>query len=480
MSIASFSEQLRSKEISVEQLFANSLSNAKKASELNVFTNLVDANEQQISKAQVAIDGGDVNPLCGIPIAYKDIFCTLDLPTTCGSKILTTYKSPYESHATKQLFDAGAITVGKCNMDEFAMGSTGENSSFGPSLNPWNKKHAPGGSSSGSAVAVAAGVVPVALGTDTGGSVRMPAAYCGISGMKPTYGHVSRRGMVAYSSSMDQAGVFALNADDLRTTLATIAGNDPWDSTSNRDHEKIITSITTKHDLSNLRIGIADEFFSEHVDAGISDLVKQAIDELGKLGAEVVNIKFPHLEYAVSAYYIIACAEASSNLARFDGLLYGTRDEASTLDDCVMQSRSHGFGAEVQKRIMLGTFCLSHGYVDAYYHQAQKIRQLLASDFDKAFATCDVIATPTTPTTAPLLGAFTAHPELMYQQDICTVTANMCQLPAISIPCGLIDDMPVGMQLLGPRNHDGVLLSVAERFQQATDHHQMRSDFFIQ
>lgn len=472
MTLAELGEQLRSKDTTATQLLTAAQERADSCAKLNAFITRSDEQAtEQAQRAQERIDNGDAGPLCGIPIAFKDIFCTLGTPTSCGSKLLEGFLSPYESHVTDKLGAAGTVSIGKCNMDEFAMGSTGENSAFGPTHNPWNHAHSCGGSSSGSAVAVAAGIVPVAIGTDTGGSVRMPAAYCGISGIKPTYGNVSRRGMVAYSSSMDQAGVFATCAADLRTTLLHMAGHDPFDATSYPDNEMILESITQRKELSELRIGVAEEFFSTGVDNQVAATVRETLTQLEELGATIVPVKFPHLGQAVSAYYIIACAEASSNLARFDGLLYGNRVTAETLDETIKQSRSQGFGAEVQKRIMLGAYCLSHGYVDEYYNQANKVRQLLKHDFQAVFNQCDLIATPTTPTTAPKLGAFAEDPELMYSQDVCTVTANMCQLPALSIPCGMVDELPVGIQLLGPRHSDGLLLSAAEGFQAATEHH---------
>lgn len=452
------------------ELHAQAFQQAKTHANLNAFITLTPASEQALADAQARLDTGTGGMLCGIPIAYKDIFCTANVKTTCASKLLAEYIPPYESHVTALLNAAGAICVGKCNMDEFAMGTTGENSAFGATRNPWNPAHSSGGSSSGSAVAVATRTVPVAIGTDTGGSVRMPAAYCGISGIKPTYGLVSRRGIIAYASSLDQAGVLATTAADLRATLTIMAAHDPAESTS-LPNAALPAASPAKDNLRGLRVGIATEFFEASVTDPVATTVQEAVTELGKLGASTVAVSIPNLEYAVEAYYIIACAEASSNLARYDGLLYGKRAQADNLLDLVQRSRSEGFGKEVQRRILLGTFVLSHGYVDAYYRQAQKIRQLLLTDFKTAFDSCDLIAAPATPTTAPQLGLFSDDPVQMYNQDICTVTANLCGLPALSIPCGLAGGMPVGLQLIGAAHSDSHLLSVAEHFQKITDYH---------
>ena len=444
---------------------------AKQHAHLNAFITLhQEATQATIKHAQTRLAKSGPAPLIGIPIAHKDIFCTAGIRTTCASQILANYTPPYESHVTKLLDDAGAVSIGKCNMDEFAMGTTGENSSFGATLNPWNQGHCAGGSSSGSAAAVAARIVPAATGTDTGGSVRLPASYCGICGIKPTYGMISRRGIVAYASSLDQAGVFATNASDLRIMLASMIGHDAQDSTSLTD--AAIESRSAATNNSKLTIGMADEFFATGVNTQVAALVRSAVAKLSDHGLATSSVKFAHLDYAVPAYYIIACAEASSNLARYDGMLYGYRADASDLSTTVMRSRSEGFGQEVQRRIMLGSFVLSHGYVDAYYRQAQKIRQLLVDDFKLAFANCDLIAAPTSPTAAPKIGEFSDDPLLMYSQDVCTVPASMAGLPALSIPCGMLDGLPVGLQLIGPARSENLLLRVAELYQQLTDHHQ--------
>lgn len=470
MDLTALASALAAGRISPREAQGEALARAARAEGLNAFVALTpERAEREAAAAQEEIARPAASALCGAPVAHKDIFMTAGAVTSCASDILRDYVAPYESFATAQLADAGMVMIGKCNMDEFAMGTTGENSAFGATANPWNPAHSPGGSSSGSAAAVAARVVLAATGTDTGGSVRMPAAYCGICGIKPTYGQVSRRGIVAYASSLDQAGVLATSARDLRLVLATMARHDPADSTSlaaaGVPAQSGIDALTGK------RVGIAREFFAGGTDAGVAARVHEAIDALGKLGARVSEISIPHLEHAISAYYIIACAEASSNLARYDGLLYGNRATADTLDQTVRRSRSQGFGAEVQRRIMLGAFVLSHGYVDAYYRQAQRVRRLLARDFAAAFAKVDLIATPAAPTTAPPLGAFADDPVKMYSQDICTAPVNLAGLPALALPCGQSEGLPVGLQLIGPALSEDLLLSCAEAYQRESDHH---------
>lgn len=473
MRITEQAKELRQGKASVAELLSDAGRRMEAGKRLNAFiSDRLERVADVSDKAQKRIDAGDASLLCGIPIALKDIFMTKGDRTTCASKILDQYVSPYESHVSGLLNEAGAINVGKCNMDEFAMGTTGENSCYGPALNPWNEDHSPGGSSSGSAVAVAARIVAASVGTDTGGSVRTPAAYCGICGIKPTYGAASRRGMVAYASSLDQAGAFATSAADLRILLASMLGHDPQDSTSLPD-SKFAAETFGAEDLKGLRIGVAKEFFAAGVDGGVAACVNQAIEQIEKLGAKVKEVSFSHLDHAVPAYYIIACAEASSNLARYDGLLYGTRVQADDLTACVERSRSEGFGEEVQRRIMLGAFVLSHGYVDAYYRQAQRVRRMLMADFADAFGDCDLIATPAAPTTAPRLGAFADDPVLMYSQDICTAPVNLAGLPAIAVPCGLVDGLPAGLQLVGPKNSENRLLGVCEQYQLHSDHHEM-------
>ena len=473
MSLAKQADALRGRKISVAELVSEAKRKIDAGSGLNAFiTERHDLALQEASEAQRRIDEGDSSPLCGMPIAIKDIFMTKGDRTTCGSQILGDFVAPYESHVTSLLRDAGTINVGKCNLDEFAMGTTGENSSFGPTLNPWDEGRSPGGSSSGSAAAVAARIVASSIGTDTGGSVRMPAAYCGVCGIKPTYGLASRRGMVAYASSLDQAGAFATSAADLRIVLGAMLGHDPMDSTSLTD-SRIAGEDFTEEDLKGLRIGVAKEFFAAGVDGAVASNVMDAVARFEKLGATVSDVSIAHLDHAIHAYYIIACAEASSNLARYDGLLYGTRSKADDLTDCVERSRSDGFGDEVQRRVMLGAFVLSHGYVDAYYRQAQRVRRMLMVDFAGAFEDCDLIATPAAPTTAPKLGAFANDPVRMYSQDVCTVPVNLAGLPAIAVPCGLADGLPAGIQLIGPKRSEHMLLGACEQYQLHTNHHEM-------
>ena len=474
MELTQLAARLRARELSVAEAVTQAQQQAERLDELNAF---ISFNPEQAAvsatQAQRHLDAGSAPTLCGIPIAHKDIYMTAGIRTTCASQILQNYIAPYESHVTGLLAAVGAVSIGKCNLDEFAMGTTGENSSFGPSLNPWDKQHSPGGSSSGSAVAVAARIVPAATGTDTGGSVRMPASYCGICGIKPTYGLASRRGIIAYASSLDQAGAFATSATDLRVVLQAMIGHDDADSTSLLDANLNQPGLT-QESLAGIRIGIAKEFFASGVTAGISAGVHDALAELERQGAQLIDVSIPHLDHAISAYYIIACAEASSNLARFDGLLYGTLASGSDLLETVKKSRSQGFGVEVQRRIMLGAFILSHGHIDAYYRQAQRIRRLLVCDFEDAFRECDLIATPAAPTTAPKLGSFKDDPVLMYSQDICAAPVNLAGLPALAVPCGLLNNLPFGLQLIGPARSENLMLDVAERYQTTTAHHQAR------
>ncbi len=473
MRLAAQAAALRGRKSSVAEAVSEAEGKISAAKDLNAFITVrADAAKADAESAQEKIDGGDASPLCGIPIAVKDVFMTKGDRTTCASQILADYVSPYESHVSGLLKEAGAVCVGKSNMDEFAMGTTGENSSFGPTLNPWDTGRSPGGSSSGSAVAVAAGIVAAAIGTDTGGSVRMPAAYCGICGIKPTYGLASRRGMVAYASSLDQAGAFATSAADLRTVLGAMVGHDPLDSTSLTEPVDLEAEFT-EDDAKGIRVGIAEEFFAAGVEDGVAERVREAVTAIEGLGATVVEVSVPRLSHAIPAYYIIACAEASSNLARYDGLLYGTRAEADDLTACVERARSKGFGDEVQRRILLGSFVLSHGFVDAYYRQAQKIRRLLMQDFEAAFGECDMIATPAAPTVAPKLGAFADDPVLMYSQDICTAPVNLAGLPAVAVPCGLSDGLPAGLQLIGPRMSERRLLGICELYQSRTGFHEL-------
>jgi len=412
-------------------------------------------------------------PLDGIPVAVKDNFSQRGEPNGCASRILEGYVSPYDGGAVARLAAAGAIIVGRTNMDEFAMGSSGENSAYEPARNPWDAERVPGGSSSGSAVAVAAGIVPVAYGSDTGGSIRQPAAHCGVVGMKPTYGRVSRYGLVAFASSLDQIGPFAHTAADAALALAAVAGHDPHDSTSLPEPAPDWVA-GLDGDVSGLVVGLPREYFVEAgVDPGVLARVREAVAALQAAGAKVREISLPHTEYAIAVYYLIATAEASSNLARFDGVRYGRRAAgAARLRDLYERSRSEGFGAEVKRRILLGTYVLSSGYYDAYYRKAQKVRTLLRRDFEAAFATCDVIATPTAPETAFRLGENLADPLRMYLADVYTVAAPLAGIPGVSLPCGLAGGLPVGLQLLGPPLGEGVLLRAADAFQRETAHHE--------
>jgi aspartyl-tRNA(Asn)/glutamyl-tRNA(Gln) amidotransferase subunit A len=406
--------------------------------------------------------------LAGVPIAIKDNICVRGMQTSCGSRILGPYKPPYNATVIERLLAAGAVVIGKTNCDEFAMGSSNENSAFGPVKNPWDVTRVPGGSSGGSAAAVAAGIVPVALGSDTGGSVRQPAALSGVIGVKPTYGRVSRYGLVAFGSSLDQIGVFARNATDAALVLQTIAGRDPHDATSAEVAVPAYTDDLDK-EITGLRLGVARDLLGEGLNDEVRTLIEKAIEAYQELGAEIVPIELPHAQYAIAVYYIIATAEASSNLARYDGVRYGFRaEDAPGLRDMYRKTRDEGFGPEVKRRIMLGTYVLSAGYYDAYYLKAQKVRTLLRQDFSNAFEKCDAILTPTTPTPAFKFGDKVDDPLAMYLNDVYTVTANLAGVPGISVPCGLSSQgLPVGMQLLGPYWSEANLLRLAHAFEKA-------------
>ena len=415
---------------------------------------------------------GEAGPLTGIPVAHKDIFCTRALRTTCGSRMLEHYTSPYDAHVIERFEAAGAVQLGKTNMDEFAMGSSNETSYFGPVRNPWDRTRVPGGSSGGSTAAVAARMAPVATGTDTGGSIRQPAALSGVCGLKPTYGLVSRYGMVAFASSLDQGGPIAKSAADLALLLNVMAGHDARDSTSlARPKEDYARSLDLS--LKGLRIGLPREYFGEGVEPGVRACVQAALDWFTQQGARTVPLELPNAALAVPVYYVLAPAEASSNLSRFDGVRYGHRArEFADLIDMYSRTRAEGFGAEVQRRILVGTYVLSHGYYDAYYLKAQKVRRLIARDFAAAFSQCDLVMGPTTPTTAFALGAKMDDPVQMYLNDIFTIPAPLAGLPALSVPCGFDGQgLPVGLQLTGSYFAEALLLGAAHQYQRATEWH---------
>ena len=431
--------------------------------------------EHSLAQARVA-DGrrskGDAGALTGVPVAHKDIFCTKGIRTTCGSKMLATFKSPYDAHVIERFNAAGAVILGKTNMDEFAMGSSNETSHFGPVHNPWDLGRVPGGSSGGSAAAVAARMVPAATGTDTGGSIRQPAALNGICGLKPTYGVVSRYGMIAFASSLDQGGPMAKSAADLALLMNTMAGFDARDSTSLERPAEDYTRFLNES-LQGIRIGLPGEYFAEGVDADVLARVREAVRWFESQGAKTVEITLPNTGLAVPVYYVIAPAEASSNLSRFDGVRYGHRaKEYADLNDMYRRTRAEGFGTEVKRRILIGTYVLSHGYYDAYYLQAQKVRRLIARDFSEAFARCDLIMGPTSPSTAFALGAKSDDPVQMYLNDIFTIPAPLAGLPGLSIPCGFDGKgLPVGLQIMGNYFAEAKMLGAAHRYQQANDWH---------
>ncbi len=431
-----------------------------------------DASLAQARAADERIARGEAQPLTGIPVAHKDIWCAKGWRTTCGSRMLETFRSPYDAHVIQRFNEAGAVILGKTNMDEFAMGSSNENSWFGPVKNPWNTDYVPGGSSGGSAAAVAAALAPAATGTDTGGSIRQPAALCGVSGLKPTYGLVSRYGMIAFASSLDQGGPLARSAEDLAALLDTMVGFDARDSTSlERPPENYARMLDEP--LTGVRIGLPREYFGEGISADVRKSVEEAIDAYRELGATTVEISLPASELSVPAYYVIAPAEASSNLSRYDGVRYGYRAKSyDDLLDMYCKTRAEGFGAEVKRRVLIGTYVLSHGYYDAYYLQAQRIRRLIARDFSRAFEQCDVIMSATSPSTAFRIGDRTADPVQMYLSDVFTIAANLAGLPGMSIPCGLdMAGLPVGLQIIGNYFSEARMLNVANVFQKQTDWH---------
>ena len=422
--------------------------------------------------ADTRLAAGNAGPLTGLPIAHKDLFCAEGWRTTCGSKMLENFVAPYDATVIRKLHaEAGMVCVGRANMDEFAMGSSNETSYFGPVKNPWDSSRVAGGSSGGSAAVVAAGLAPVATATDTGGSIRQPAGMCNLTGLKPSYGVVSRYGMVAYASSLDQGGIMAHTAEDCALMLNAMAGFDERDSTSlERTPEDYRRDL--EQPLAGLRIGLPKEFFGPGCDPAVMASVQEAIKQYQALGATLVDVSLPHTDLAVPVYYVIASAEASSNLSRYDGVRFGYRAPSyDSLDDMYMKSRSQAFGEEVKRRILIGTYVLSHGYYDAYYLQAQRIRRLIANDFVAAFKSCDVILGPTAPTPAFRIGEKISDPVQMYLFDIYTISVNLAGLPGLSLPCGQAAGLPVGLQLIGNYFSEARLLNIAHRFQQATDWH---------
>jgi len=472
-SIAELSRALRAGEFSSVELTRHFLDRiARHNSALNAFISVTE--DYALAAARAAdqrLRSADAPPLTGIPIAHKDIFCTDGVRTSCASRMLDNFIAPYDATVVARLREAGAVMLGKTNMDEFAMGSSNETSYYGTVRNPWDLNRVPGGSSGGSAAAVAARLIPGATGTDTGGSIRQPASLCGVSGLKPTYGRVSRYGMIAFASSLDQGGPFGASAEDLALLLAAMAGFDARDSTSiERSVPDYRASL--EQDIKGLRIGLPREYFDTGLDPGVAATVDTAVKEFERLGATIREISLPNTALAVPTYYVVAPAECSSNLSRFDGVRYGYRcTEPRDLLDMYKRSRGEGFGAEVKRRIMIGTYVLSAGYYDAYYRKAQQLRRLISDDFRKVFAEVDVVMGPTAPTVAFPLGAKTEDPVTMYLSDIYTIAANLAGLPALSVPCGFSADLPVGLQMIGDYFCEGRLLNVAHRYQQATDWH---------
>jgi aspartyl-tRNA(Asn)/glutamyl-tRNA(Gln) amidotransferase subunit A len=430
--------------------------------------------DQAVEQAQRADERraqGDDHPLLGIPIAYKDVLCTRGVQTTCGSNILKGYQPPYSATAVERLEAQGAVMLGKTNMDEFAMGSSTENSAYGVTHNPWDTDRVPGGSSGGSATAVAAHLALAALGTDTGGSIRQPASFCSVVGLKPSYGRVSRYGLVAFASSLDQIGPFTRSVADAAVMLSYIAGHDPLDSTSMSVPVPDYSAALTP-DLKGVKVGVPKEYFIEGIEPGVERAVRAAIDQLKELGAEVREVGLPHTDMALPVYYLVAPAEASANLARFDGIRYGPRKSGASLLDTYCQTREAGFGQEVKRRIMLGTYALSAGYYDAYYLKAQKVRTLIKQDFDTAFGQVDVIACPVSPSTAFRIGEKTDDPYQMYLSDIFTLAVNLAGICGISVPCGFDESgLPVGLQLIGPAFGEECILHAAYAYEQATEWH---------
>jgi aspartyl-tRNA(Asn)/glutamyl-tRNA(Gln) amidotransferase subunit A len=472
-SLSELAQGLRSGAFSSQELTQAYIDRIKQHQSLNCFITVTEAQAMnQAKQADERLAKGDAELLTGIPLAQKDIFCTQGVKTTCGSKMLDNFIAPYNATVIDKFNAAGAVMLGKLNMDEFAMGSSNETSFYGAVQNPWDIACVPGGSSGGSAAAMAAHLAAATTGTDTGGSIRQPAALCGITGLKPTYGRVSRYGMIAYASSLDQGGPMTRNAEDAAIMLQTMAGFDPKDSTSSEESVPDYRA-NLNNGLQGLKIGLPKEFFTADLNPDIAATIETAIKEYQKLGAEIVDITMPHLQYAIPAYYIIAPAECSANLSRFDGVRFGYRCENPVdLTDLYIRSRGEAFGAEVKRRILIGTYALSAGYYDAYYLKAQKIRRLISEDFTKTFAEVDVIMGPVTPSTAFAIGEKSGDPIQMYLSDIYTIAINLAGVPAMSIPAGFVAGKPVGLQIIGNYFSEDRLLNVAHRYQQVTDWHQ--------
>lgn len=474
-------QRIVNKDISVMELVELFLNRIEKYDpQLNAYITVVqDQARQQAIAIDNKIRSGELNhPLAGVPYALKDLFCTKGILTSCGSKMLSNFISPYDATVYDKLNHAGAVLLGKVNMDEFAMGSSNENSFYGPVSNPWDTTRVPGGSSGGSAAAVAAGLAPYSLGSDTGGSVRQPASYCGISSIKPTYGRISRYGMTAFASSLDQCGPMARSAEDMALILQTLSGFDGKDSTS-ANVPVPNYSQTLNDSLAGLRIGIPKEFFAEGLDANVAKVIDEAVQKFTQLGAVIKEVSLPNSHLSVAAYYVIAPAEASANLSRFDGVRFGHRcEEPKNLQDLYERSRWEGFGDEVKRRIVIGTYALSAGYYDAYYLKAQKIRRLIKNDFVAAFNEVDVLMGPVTPTTAFKIGEKSDDPIAMYLGDIYTLPISLAGVPAVSIPVGFSDNLPVGLQIIGNYFNEAKLLNVAHQYQQVTDWHRQSPSQF--
>ncbi|MBX9676007.1 MAG: Asp-tRNA(Asn)/Glu-tRNA(Gln) amidotransferase subunit GatA [Methylotenera sp.] len=477
-SLKNLSQMLAKKEISSVEMTQTFLDRIHQYNPtINAYIALdADKTLAQAKAADVRIANGTAEPLTGIPFAQKDIFCAKGWQTTCGSKMLANFVAPYDAHVITQFNNAGAVNLGKTNMDEFAMGSSNETSYFGGVKNPWDFDRVPGGSSGGSAAAVAARLCAAATGTDTGGSIRQPASLCGFTGLKPTYGLVSRYGMIAFASSLDQAGPMAKSAEDCALMMNVMTGFDERDSTSlNRpkeDYTRGLDKVAGSQPLKGLRIGLPKEYFADGLDANVAKVVQEAIAEYRKLGAVTVDISLPNSQLSIPVYYVLAPAEASSNLSRYDGVRYGHRAaEYDDLMDMYMKSRAEGFGAEVKRRILIGTYVLSAGYYDAYYLKAQQIRRLIADDFTQAFKQCDVIIGPTAPSTAFKAGEKADDPVAMYLQDVYTIATNLAGLPGMSIPAGFSNGLPVGLQIMGNYFDEARMLDVAHAYQQVTDWH---------